>query len=330
MDVVDRFRDQQLNEDSAQSALQTAEGFPPISLARFAVMAAAGAAALGVIFGANNFASLALIAVSAALCACLRRWLALTSRNLFAQPLCAALLAGFVGTLAVRWHVGTTLHLVAVCPCMILVPGPHFLNGAIDLIRGRIALGAARLGYAGLIVIMICAGLLLGLALGGTEIPAVENAVRVPLTHDFIAAGVAVAAFGTFFSMPWRFLPLPIVVGMMAHALRWLAIELGGVNVEVGALIACTFVGVVMTFATRRFHLPFAGVAFASVVSLMPGVLLFRMAGGVVELVNLGAKAPHELIAQILTDGATSFLVVMAMAVGLIVPKMIFDRFESL
>jgi uncharacterized membrane protein YjjP (DUF1212 family) len=40
----------------------------------------------------------------------------------------------------------------------VLVPGPHILNGAIDLARTRIALGIARLAYAG--VIVIAAGML--------------------------------------------------------------------------------------------------------------------------------------------------------------------------
>jgi hypothetical protein len=40
-----------------------------------------------------------------------------------------------------------------------------------------------------------------------------------------IAAGCAVAGFGTFFSMPWRLLPFPIAVGMLAHAARWALIS---------------------------------------------------------------------------------------------------------
>jgi hypothetical protein len=41
-----------------------------------------------------------------------------------------------------------------------------------------------------------------------------------------IAAGCAVASFGTFFSMPWRMLPFPIAVGMLGHAARWALISL--------------------------------------------------------------------------------------------------------
>ncbi len=44
-----------------------------------------------------------------------------------------------IGALAVRYNLSSSLRLVAVCPCMILVPGPHVLNGAMDLIAARIS-----------------------------------------------------------------------------------------------------------------------------------------------------------------------------------------------
>jgi hypothetical protein len=84
------------------------------------------------------------------------------------------------------------------------VPGPHVLNGALDLIYGRIHLGAARLIYAGLIIIVISTGLLIGLALLGVSLPVDQVGRAVPLWQDVIAAGVAVASYGIFFSMPFR------------------------------------------------------------------------------------------------------------------------------
>jgi uncharacterized membrane protein YjjB (DUF3815 family) len=271
--------------------------------------------------------SLVIIAGSAGAGARLRRWLAGKSHNLFVQPFCAALLAGGIGAIFVRMQLSSPLRLIAVCPCMVLVPGPHFLNGAIDLARGRIVLGAARNAYASLITVMICAGLLLGLALGGVSLPPSGPSQFVPIGYDVIAAAVAVAAYGTFFAMPWRMLPVPILVGMLAHASRWVAISLGGASVVTGAFVACLLVGAIMTPIADHLRLPFAGLAFASVVSLIPGVFLFRMAGGMVQLVTLSTKAPQDLVTQILADGATAFLIILAMGLGLIVPKMCIEHF---
>src|SRR5262249_18371251 len=136
--------------DSAMNAIGAIAKRPPSPTWLFALACGAGAVALAVIFGVEHPSAAVLIFVSAALGGLLRRGLARLSANVFIQPFCAALFAGIVGAIAVRYDLSSSLRLVAVCPCMILVPGPHFLNGALDLIGGRIALGASRLIYAGL------------------------------------------------------------------------------------------------------------------------------------------------------------------------------------
>jgi uncharacterized membrane protein YjjP (DUF1212 family) len=327
MAAIDKICDGRMDAAAVRPALEAITQLPPVSIARFALFAAAGAAALGVIFGAAHLLSLVLIAFSAGAGACLRRWLGGMTRNLFVQPFCAALLAGVVGAIVVRLQLSSVLRLVAVCPCMVLVPGPHVLNGMIDLARARIALGAARIVYACLITVMICTGLILGLALGGVSLPASGPALSVPLGYDVIAAGIAVAAYGTFFAMPWRMLPIPIVIGMLAHASRWETISVAGASAETGALVACLLVGVIITPIADQMRLPFAGLAFASVVSLMPGVFLFRMAGGMVDVVTLGPKAPQELFVQVVADGTTAILIILAMSFGLILPKMCIQYF---
>jgi uncharacterized membrane protein YjjP (DUF1212 family) len=331
MAVFDQVQDGRMDTAEAKSAFAGINRLPPVSLLRFAVMAAAGAAALSEIFGVTHFLSLVLIALSAGAGAVLRRWLAGISRNPFVQPFCAALLAGIIGAIAVRLQLSSVLRLVAVCPCMVLVPGPHILNGMLDLARSRIPLGGARLAFAGLITLMISAGLVLGLTLGGANLPASALARPVPLGYDVIAAGVAVAAYCTFFDMPWRMVPVPVLVGMLAHACRWLAITQAGASAETGAFVACLVAGIILTPVANRLRLPFAGVAFASVVSLIPGVFLFRLAGGMVTLVTLDtqALAPQAsaaLVAQLAADGAAAFLIILAMAFGLLLPRMFFNH----
>ena len=199
-------------------------GSPPTPTWLFTLAAAAGAVALAVIFGVQHFSTAILIFVSAGAGAILRRALGQLSANFFLQPFGAAILAGIIGAMAVRYDLSSSLRLVAVCPCMVLVPGPHFLNSALDLINGRIALGTARLMYAGLIVVAISVGLLIGLALFGISLPADPAGRAVPLWQDVIAAGVAVAAYSVFFSTPLHMLPWPVAVGMFGHALRWAAL----------------------------------------------------------------------------------------------------------
>ena len=313
--------------EAASKAIAAIAEAPPAPTWLFALAAAAGAVALAVIFGVEHIPAAVLIFISAGAGALLRRALGRLSENLFLQPFCAALLAGVIGAIAVRYDLSSSLRLVAVCPCMVLVPGPHFLNSALDLIAGRIHLGSARLIYAGLIVVAIAVGLLLGLAVLGVSLPTDPAGRAVPLWQDVLAAGVAVGAYSIFFSTPLRMLPWPVAVGMFAHALRWLTLTQLGFGVATGALVACVVVALILTPVSRRTHMPFAAIGFASVVSMMPGVYLFRMGSGLVKIAA-GTQSTTDLVNTV-ASGATAAMIILAMSFGLIIPKLIIDCFSD-
>ena len=119
-------------------------------------------------------------------------------------------------------------------------------------------------------------------------------------------------------------LPWPVAVGAAAHALRWVVLTRVEAGAATGAFVACLLVGVVIAPVARRWHAPFAAMGFASVVSMMPGVFMFRTASGLVQLAN-NSQRTWELTGATLADGSIAILVILAMSLGLIIPKLILD-----
>lgn len=325
--AIEEFYDGRLSGSGVLERLKTAAQAKPVSAARFVVMCAAGAAALSVINGADRPAIPVVAALVAGLGAVLRRLLGRLSANAYLQPLAAASLAGLAGATCSRLGLGQGAALVELCPCMVLLPGPHLLGGCLDLVQLRLPLGAMRVLHTALVSIAICTGLIIGLSIGGVALePNVPVDGTVPLLLDVVSAGVAVAAYGSFYNIPWKLIPPSMVIGMVAHAMHWFLLNCEGSGAVVATFVACLVVGSAMTPASDRLRLPFAGSAFSAIVSMIPGLYMFRMAGGLVTLVERGGHAAPDTVSAMIADGSTAILVSLAIGLGLIIPALCFVR----
>lgn len=322
MRAVDEAERGPLDRAEVERALDAAEALPPSSDLAFVAACGAGAAALSLVFGATDVRVVVLIAVAAALGGLLRRMLAKLGADALLQTFVAALIAGAAGSVAGAIGLQATVGLIAVCPAMVLVPGPQILIGAMDLLAARMSLAPARLGYALLLLAVIAAGLMVGLWPGGQPLPLTSPPVGVPFVVDVFAAGVAAACYPMFFSMPYRLLHWPIVVGMAAHALHWWAITAWHMSIPMAALLACLLVGAVLTPLTYVKHIPFAAVGFAAVVAMVPGMYVFRVVAGVVDLAG---RPNQQVLLDVVSNGATAGLTIIGMAVGLAVPSRVRD-----
>jgi len=326
MRAVDGIADHTVDRSRLGSELDRAASARPSSLWLFVLACATGPAALSIIFGAHDATAVLLVALGGALGGLTRRLLARVHVGAIGQVFAAAFLAGIIGGLAVNADLSSSLRLIAVCPAMILVPGPHILNGGLDLLALRVTLGFARLGYATVLLVAIGSGLALALALFGTGLPVDPDGRSVPLWLDVAAAGIAAASYPVYFAMPYRLIAFPVVVGAIAHGLRTWAMTDLGVNIALGATIACLLVGLVVAPLSHRLRVPYAAVAFAAVVALVPGVYVFRMINALGELPFGGGQA--TLLGAV-SDGTTAALVIGGMVIGLALPKHVYSRIIS-
>lgn len=322
MRVIDRAEDGPLDPAAVSAGLSAAATLPPSSAGAFVLACATGSSALAVIFGADDVRAVLLAAASAAVGGVLRRTLGRFGVGVLIQAFGAAVVAGLVGAAAVHLGLGAAAGVVALCPAMILVPGPHVLNGALDLLSLRTSLGVARISFAAMVLVAIALGLIVGLHAGGQALPVTGATVPVPLPLDVLAAAVAAASYSIFFSMPYRMIGWPVLAGMAAHGVHWWALSVVETGLATAALLSCLLVGFLLIPLSHFLRMPFAAIGFAAVVSLVPGMFVFRMLSGVVQLPG---NASTQVLIATAADGVVAVTVIAAMAIGLVVPMRLRD-----
>ena len=184
--------------DGAESRLAAVKEMSPPPAWAFVGAAGLGATALAVSFGETQSVALLAIAAAGATGGWARRAAGGWGAGLLVQNALAGLIAGFGAALGKISGLSGDLQLVAACPCMILLPGPHLLNGVLDLLTFRVTLGVSRLAFALTALTAISAGLVVGLALGGAALPTSAVHLAVPFWRDALAVGSRPSATAYF------------------------------------------------------------------------------------------------------------------------------------
>jgi uncharacterized membrane protein YjjP (DUF1212 family) len=249
-----------------------------------------------------------------------RQELAKRSIVLFAHPFTAGLIGALIGSAAIRLGWTETSGLCLVVPALMLVPGPHFLNGFHDILENQMHAGLGRLALAVGLLVAAAFGVVLGARLV-LDPPAlstsVSQAISLTLPLDMALAGVAAAGFGALYNAPWRLLWVSVVCGMVGHGFRYVALD--ALGVEIATLVACLCIGVIANLAAERLRLPFAPVAFAGAVPMMPGIFMYQSIAGAMRLAAAGPTADPAIAAATLALAFKSVFVVGAMTLGLLV-----------
>ncbi len=146
-----------------------------------------------------------------------------------------------------------------------LVPGPHLINGLLDLIDNYVPMSLSRLGLATGILLASALGIVLGveLTLPPPYFPEQgTNADHLNLVTDMALAGIVTCGFAVFYNTAWRQLWMAVVGGMAGHGVRFLALQ-AGCWLEVATFLGSLTVGVIAAWMARSSKTPVAVIAFA-------------------------------------------------------------------
>jgi uncharacterized membrane protein YjjP (DUF1212 family) len=319
-EILEDVRSGQVDVEAGLTCLQRVESDTsrhPLWLAILALGAAAASLAglLGADLGAATTAGLA-----TGLGLLARQGLACGHFSLLALPLVAALIGAFLGGLVIRQGWTRTPDLVLVVPALMLVPGPHLINGLLDLIDNYIPMCLARLGLAVGILLASAAGIIIGVELTLPNPIAGDpksSSDYLNFVSDVALAGIVTFGFAVFYNTAWRQLWMAVVGGMTGHGLRYLALE-AGCRLEVATFLGGLVIGVISAFMARLNKTPVAVIAFAGAVTMIPGLTLYRALGGALQLARFPEMLDPRTVNGVLANGLNACLVVGVLALGLI------------
>lgn len=317
--ILEQVRRAEILPPAAHSLLQSVEGETPRHSRWLAVLLlGAAAVALAFILGADEGGAAA-IGASTALGFAARQELGRRHASLLTLPFTAALIGALCGGLAFRLGWTRTPELAVMVPSLMLVPGPHFINGLLDLVDNHLPMSMARLALAVGILLAAALGIVLGVRLtlpdGIPDIPA--RADHLNLATDMLLAAVVTCGFAVFYNTPWRFVAMASAGGAAGHGLRFLALQ-WGCHAEIATFLGGLAVGMISSWLARSGRFPVAVIAFSGAVTMMPGLAMFRALGGCLQISrSMDGASPAE-IALTIGHFLQASLVVGGLALGLV------------
>ncbi len=308
--------------DRLNSALDEIEAkrppYPTWANAMFGGVACAGFAVLN---NARPWEVLAVF-VAASLGQLVRRLLVGRGFNHFGTTMIAAVVASaafltgvaIINALPVESATKSAGYVSAI---LFLVPGFAIVTGALDLAKLDFSAGVSRTAYAVMILVGAALGIWAVSILGG-----LESEVGTPfalssgalLALRAAASAVGVLGFALMFYSPWGMALAAASIGALANVGRLWMVD-HGLVVQAATVVACVGVGVLAALISAPRRWPIITLSVPATLIMIPGVKVY---GAMVKL-NEGFSV------DALAQAADAVFVVLSIAVGLVIAKLITD-----
>lgn len=141
----------------------------------------------------------------------------------------------------------------------------------------------------------------------------------------------AATGFGILFNTPARVLFYVVFGGFLAGLVKFTLMESAiSSGIILGTFAASTTVGAVSIPIALRRHVPSIIFTIPSVVPLIPGAFAYRTMLGLMKLTRVIDDEYSRVLAETVRNGVMTLFVVMAIAIGAVIPMFLFRRREML
>lgn len=287
-----------------------------------AAAAGAACAAFSLLLG-GGWPEWIAVGIAAAIGQTVRMLLARAGVNEFLLMFVSAVaaLALFLGITALLdlWGAPTGRHEAALTSAVLyLVPGFALVTGALDLARLDFLAGVGRVVYASLALLATGGAVWAVAALVHTSPAAGADPLYdepVLSIARLLAGYIGVVGFALLFSTPWRIAAVAAVLGAVANLGRLLLID-AAFSPVMAAAIAALAVGLGASLVGERMRAARVTITVPAVLIMIPGAASYRAIAATIDGDTLTA----------VQQGAEAVFVVIALAVGLTVARVITER----
>ena len=143
-------------------------------------------------------------------------------------------------------------------------------------------------------------------------------------SEDAFFAAIPAVGFAMLFNVPPRLLGYCALAGAMAHAGRFLLLQMG-VSLELATFAVSVMIGSLAIYWSGRKAVPQQCFSVPAVIPMIPGKFIFAAMIGMVE-VNLAEHTSPADLAAVAQSALKGTAILAALAAGVALPQMVMSR----
>ena len=245
-----------------------------------------------------------------------------------------ATIIAWASTLLPAEWTSTPWHPLLAC-ALFIVPGVPLINFVDDMLDNYIQVGIVRAVNTLLMVAAMAFGIAFAVKLCHIEnfFPTISMVPHHQYWEYAIAAAISAMGFSMIFNIQRRLLWVVAIGGIIAVCTRNF-VNLGpstdniglDMGLVIGSFSGAVLVSLIAIKAVHWFHVPNHVLTIPSVIPMIPGVLMYRMLFGIINI-NVQSIDQVTPLMKAIESGVNSGLVIMCIALGVAIPNIFGRRF---